>query len=102
MSLLSLSRIKMLRESLEAECIDLEELSEIHEAFLQIPESELPEPRENAMAEDELNELEARVTPLEYMLYDWVDENFGDADDPCYDLGAMANAIEAKFNVKEK
>lgn len=96
MSLLSINRIKSLREALEAEVISTGELIEINEAFLQIPEEELPEPRENALAEDQLNELEARVTPLEWAIYTFVSENFGEseADDPSWDIGALANYLE--------
>lgn len=96
MSLLSINRIKTLREELEAEAIDTAGLIEINEAFMQIPEEELPEPRENAMAEDQLNELEARVSPLEWSIYDFVVTNFGEseANDPSWDIGALANHLE--------
>lgn len=96
MSLLSINRIKSLREALEAEDISTGELIEINEAFMQIPEEELPEPRENAMAEDQLNELEARVSPLEWSIYDFVVTNFGEseANDPSWDIGALANHLE--------
>lgn len=51
-------RIAYLRSKLEAERIDLLELSEIEEAFALIPDSELRDERENAMASDMLDELE--------------------------------------------
>ncbi len=104
MSILSLNRIKSLRATLEAEDISYGELAELNDAFLLIPEEELPEPRENAMASDQLDELELRVTPFERELYEFIKENFGEseADDPCYDLGAIANHLENKFNVEEK
>lgn len=103
MSIMSLNRIKQMRATLEAEDISYGELAELNDAFLQIPESELPEPRENAMAADQLDELEQRVTPLELCLYEFISENFGhnEADDPCYDLGEIANHLESKFDVKE-
>lgn len=104
MSLLSLHRIKDLREVLEAEDISYGELAEINDAFLQIPEEELPEPRENAMASDQLDELEQRVTPLEREVFNWVAEHFGEneAMDPSWDIGALTNNIESKFNVEAK
>lgn len=58
---MTLQRIKYLRQELENETIDLLELSEIEEAFRQIPDEELPEARENAMANDMLNELESNI-----------------------------------------
>ena len=104
MSILSLSRIITLRAELEGECIDTGGIIDINEAFLQIPESELPEPRENAMAGDQLDELEQRVSPLERSIYNFILENFGEseANDPCFDLGEIANHIEENFNVEEK
>lgn len=104
MSILSLNRIKQLRASLEAENIDLSELSEIEEAFKQFPDENLRDLRENAMAVDMLDELETLVSPLERELYEFIAENFGhnEADDPCYDLGEIANHLESKFEVKEK
>lgn len=53
-------RIKELREALR-EGISYGELAEIESAFDEIPDEYLPEPRENALAEDMLNELEARL-----------------------------------------
>lgn len=104
MSLLSLHRIKDLREVLESESISYGELAEINDAFLKIPEEELPEPRENAMAADQLDELELRVTPLEREIFDWVSASFGESEamDPSWDIGALVNHIESKFEVKEK
>lgn len=52
------SRIKELRKELEAERIDLSELSEIETAFAELPDEFLRDERENAMAADQLNELE--------------------------------------------
>ena len=57
-------RIKELRAELEAERINSGELAEIEGAFSEIPDSELPEPRENAMAGDMLDELE-RFSPAQ-------------------------------------
>lgn len=54
-------RINELRTELEAERISYGELHEIESAFAEIPDSELPEDRENAMAGDMLDELEART-----------------------------------------
>jgi len=56
-------RIKELREELAQERISYGELHEIESAFAEIPDSELPEARENAMAGDMLDELEKRLTP---------------------------------------
>lgn len=52
------SRIKELRAELEAERIDLSELSEIETAFSELPDEFLRDERENAMAGDQLDELE--------------------------------------------
>lgn len=94
MSLLSVNRIKTLREALEAECIDLEELSEIETAFAKIPDEEVD--KEGATAADMLNELEAYVSPLEWAIYDHVVAIFGEneADDPSWDIGDLANHLE--------
>ena len=104
MSIMSLNRIKYLRHCLEDEVIDLLELSEIEEAFKLFPDDQLRDLRENATAADMLDELETLVSPLERTLYEYIKENFGhsEADDPCYDLGEIANHIESKFDVKEK
>jgi hypothetical protein len=104
MSIMSLARIKYLRECLEEEYIDLTEIAEIEEAFAQFPDDQLRDLRENATAEDMLDELETLVSPLERDLHTWVGEHFGDSEErePSYDLGAMANFIESKFEVKEK
>lgn len=56
------TRIAELRAELEAERISYGELAEIESAFEEIPDAELPEPRENAMASDMLDELESRAT----------------------------------------
>lgn len=104
MSILSVNRIKYLREELEAEEIDLEEISEIEEAFKKIPPHKLRDLPENALASDMLDELEEFVTPLEWAIYDYVVQNFGEdeANDPSWDIGFLANAIENKFIVREK
>lgn len=106
MSYMSLSRIKTLREALDEENIDLMELSEIDEAFKELVKSGFPlrdEP-ENAMASDQLDELEEAVSPLELALYNFILENYGEseANDPCFELGEIANFIESKFEVKER
>jgi hypothetical protein len=54
-------RLQYLRQELEAERIDLVELAEIDEEFSKIPDSELRDLRENAMASDMLDEIEARL-----------------------------------------
>ena len=55
-------RIDYLRRELEAERLSYEECAEIEQAFNKIPDEELPEPRENAMGSDMLDELEQRIT----------------------------------------
>lgn len=106
MSFMSLSRIITLREALEEGCIDLMELSEIDEAFKELVASgfELRDLPENAMAADQLDELEEAVNPLERAVYDYIAEHFGEseANDPAYDLGSLCNFIESEFEVKEK
>jgi len=92
---MNLSRIQYLRGELEAEEISLEELLEIESAFAAIPDDELPEPRENAMARDMLNELEDRITTVEKTIYNWVERNFGEseANDPSWDISSLADDI---------
>jgi hypothetical protein len=51
-------RITELRAVLGAEAISLDELIEIESAFNEIPDSQLDDLRENALAGDMLNELE--------------------------------------------
>lgn len=106
MSVLSLSRINTLREALEAENIDLTELAEIQEAYHHWANQSttLSEDPDNAMADDMLNELETAVSPLERALWGFIKENYGEseANDPCFELGEIANFIESKFEVKEK
>lgn len=58
---MDLSRIRELRAELEAERLSYGELLEIDEAFEEIDPATLPEPAENAMAGDKLDELEARL-----------------------------------------
>ena len=104
---MDLSRIITLRESLETEDIDLEELSEIEQAFAEIPDGELSDVRENAMAADMLNELEARVSPIEWKIYDWIFQNFGEneANNPCYafgDLARVINEIPISFGAEDR
>ena len=106
MSFMSLARIKQLREALEEGNIDLSELSEINEAFKELVASgfELRDEPENAMAVDQLDELEEAVSPLEVALFEYISENYGEdaALDPCYNMGEIVNFIEDKFEVKEK
>lgn len=104
MSILSINRIKYLREEVESGEADLLELSEIEEAFKQIPDDKLRDVRENALASDMLDELETLVSPLEWAIYDWVAENFGEseANDPSWDIGALVNNIEGKFTFEER
>ena len=106
MSFMSLARIRTLREALEEENIDLSGLSEIDEAFKELVASgfELRDEPENAMAADQLDELEEAVSPLERELFDYISENYGEneAMDPCYNMGEICNFIESKFEVKER
>ena len=92
---MNISRIKYLRECLEEENIDLLELSEIEEAFKELDPSTLRDLPENAMAGDMLDELEELISPVEWAIYDWVLENFGDseANDPSWDIGGLAESI---------
>lgn len=106
MSFMSLARIKQLRECLDEEYIDLMELSEIDEAFKELVKSgfELRDLPENAMAADQLDELEEAVSPLERALFEYISENYGESEalDPCYNMGEICNFIEDKFDVREK
>lgn len=104
MSLMSINRIKYLRGELDDECIGLGELCEIEDAFALIPDEDLPEDRENALAGDMLDELEQLVTPVERAIYDHVVETFGEseANDPSWDIGDIANMLEKQFTFKER
>ena len=55
---MNLNRVHELRAELEAERIDLSELSEIEMAFAEVPDHALRDLRENAMAGDQLDEIE--------------------------------------------
>jgi hypothetical protein len=99
---MDLSRIKQLREELDDECIGLSELSEIEEAFKQVPDNELSDLRENAMASDMLDVLEERVTPIELSIYNWVAEAFGEneANDPSWNIALLAKHLNKEFKLK--
>lgn len=92
MNLLEIGQIKQFREDLEDETIDLESLSLIDEAFQELVDSgaDLRDLPENASASDKLDEIAAAIPDLAYIMYDYVDQNFGDADDPCYYLTPFA------------
>ena len=92
---MNLSRIHYLRGELDAEEISLEELSEIEAAFAEVPDSELTDLRENAMASDMLDVLEGRVSTVEKTIYNWVKRNFGEpeANNPSWDISALADEI---------
>ncbi len=92
---MDISRIKYLRDALENECIDLMELSEIEEAFKLIPDSELRDLRENAMASDMLDELETRLGPIEVSIYEYVEDHYGtsEANDPSWAIGPLAEYL---------
>jgi hypothetical protein len=100
---MSVNRIKYLREASEAESLSWAECAEIQDAFDEIPDEKLHDSRENAMMDDMLNELETQVSPLEWAIYDYVVENFGEseANDPSWDIGSLASHLEKKFNFKE-
>lgn len=100
MQLLEIGQIKEFREMLEDETIDLESLSLIDEAFQELVDSgaELRDLPENAMAVDKLDEIEDAIPDLAYVMYDYVEQNFGDADDPCYYLTPFAFHILDRQN----
>ena len=54
------TRIKELRTKLYNENISLNEIAEIESAFAEIPDEQLRDLRENAMASDMLDELEVQ------------------------------------------
>ena len=92
---MNISRLHYLRGELEAEEISIEEISEIEAAFAEVPDVELTDLRENAMASDMLDVLEGRVSTVEKTIYNWVKRNFGEseANDPSWDISALANEI---------
>lgn len=93
---MDLSRILYLRGELEAEEISYGELCEIEDAFKKIPDSELRDDRESAMAADMLEELEARVTTTEKTIYNFVLNHYGEseANDPSWDISLLAQVID--------
>jgi hypothetical protein len=64
-------RIKELRTELEEERISQDSLLEIEGAFAEIPDSQLRDHRENAMASDMLDELEAYTTAAKHTPGPW-------------------------------
>lgn len=100
---MNLSRIKYLRECLEEENIDLVELSEIEEAFKELDPSTLRDLPENAMAGDMLDELEEIISPVEWAIYDWVLEHFGDneANNPSWDIQELAKHLNKEFTYND-
>lgn len=58
---MTIERINELRTKLEEGRISLDELCDIEDAFAEIPDGELPDLRENAMAGDMLDELERQI-----------------------------------------
>ena len=70
---MNLQRIEYLRKELENETIDLTELAEIEEEFAKIPDEKLRDLRENALANDMLDEIEDNLQPVYrvYVAYDF-------------------------------
>lgn len=103
---MSLARIKQLREALEEENIDMSELIEIDSAFKELVDSgaKLRDLPENALAADQLDELEEVVPPLERSLFEYIDENYGESEalDPCYNMGELVQFVLENYNVSEK
>lgn len=58
---MNITRINELRIELDAERISYGELAEIEGAFAELPDESLRDERENAMAGDMLDELEAAL-----------------------------------------
>lgn len=96
---MDISRVKQLRACLDDEYISTEELLEIEEEFNKIPDSELRDERENAMACDMLDEIESRLPRLQTIIYDYIFENYGEseANDPSYAIGPMADYINEQL-----
>ncbi len=96
---MEIGEIKRMREDLEAENIDTEDLATIQAAFDELVASgkELRDLPENAMAADMLDELEADIPEIAWIIYDYVCENFGDneADDPSWYITPLGRHIEA-------
>lgn len=92
---MDISRIMYLRDVNDDESLSYGEIAEIEEAFALIPDSELRDLRENALASDMLDELEAQVSPIERRIYDWVVEHFGEseANDPGWSISALAEEL---------
>ncbi len=94
MQLLEIGQIKDFREMLESESIDLESLSLIDEAFKELVASgaELRDLPENAMATDQLDEIEDAIPDMAYIIYDYVSQHFGEneADNPSWNITPLA------------
>lgn len=96
---MQLNRIKELREAVESESLSYSEIEEIERAFNEIPDDELSDLRENATADDMLNELESRVSELEWIIYDYVIETYGEeeAKDPTWDIKKLAEYVNEQM-----
>lgn len=65
-------RIAELRAVIADESLSYDDIADIEGEFDKVPDSQLGEPRENAMAEDMLNEIEAMVPGTERTLRSYI------------------------------
>lgn len=93
---MELSRIKYFRGEAENLSLAYSELAEIQAAFDEIDPSTLRDLPENAMVDDQLDELEDRVGVIEKRIYGWVARNFGESEamDPSWNIHSLAEDIE--------
>ena len=91
---MDISRIKYLQEANEQEALDTEEIIEIQAEFDLIPQESLRDLRENALVGDMLEELEARVSPTERAIYEYVEANYGEGNDPSWAIGPLATYLD--------
>lgn len=94
---MDLGRIKTLIEEAQTGDLGMSELVEIQEAFDALVKSgvELRDEFDNALTLDMLSELEDHATTVEKVIYEWVVENFGEAEanDPSWSTSQLANRI---------
>lgn len=99
-------KIKYLQKELHKEQIDTLELTYVQMAFddLVAEGAVLRDLPENAMAQDMLDELEDHASVIEKVIYNWVKDNFGEAEaqDPSWSTKALAEAINNVQIVKGK
>jgi hypothetical protein len=94
---MDLGRIKDYLERIDDEDLSIGELAEIDEAFRALVASgvELRDDPDNALAKDQLEELEEHAPLIEKEIYRWVVQNFGESEarDPSWSTRSLADHL---------